>query len=268
MRPADLEKIDSHDRSGGTRSGGTFRARRAGEDRGGSRGRKAPGDDDAEIPDYVMQDFEESWGEKEGRRRGDRDGNARDGGSHRAVAVSSATGSGVLADHEDRERPGGGADPRLRHRRGLAGLQPRGGGLYVPPSRASGRRMAGDREPGRGSHLRSLRALRRREGGGPRPSAGDGGPGDRRPRHHRQGPFHGPPREREETLPVFRPGSGTIFVKEPQTADPSRSFLTPRTSPFRRPTWRPLTPDFASTVDDAMEYEGRCRLPVYYRYTG
>jgi hypothetical protein len=66
VRPADPEKIDRHDRSGGTRGGGTFRARRAREDRGGSRGRKAPGDDDAEIPDYVMQDFEESWGEKEG----------------------------------------------------------------------------------------------------------------------------------------------------------------------------------------------------------
>jgi hypothetical protein len=66
VRPADPEKIDRHDRSGGTRGGGTFRARRAREDRGGSRGRKAPGDDDAEIPDYVMQEFEESWGEKEG----------------------------------------------------------------------------------------------------------------------------------------------------------------------------------------------------------
>ena len=61
MRPADLEKIDRHDRSGGT-----FRARRARKDRGESRGRKATGDDDAEIPDHVMQDFEEGWGEKEG----------------------------------------------------------------------------------------------------------------------------------------------------------------------------------------------------------
>jgi hypothetical protein len=61
VRPADPEKIARHDRSGGT-----FRARRAREDRGGPRGRKAPGDDDAEIPDHVMQDFEESWGEKEG----------------------------------------------------------------------------------------------------------------------------------------------------------------------------------------------------------
>ena len=66
MRPTDPEKIDRHDRSGETRGGGTFRARRAREDRGESRGRKAPGGDDAEIPDYVMQDFEESWGEKEG----------------------------------------------------------------------------------------------------------------------------------------------------------------------------------------------------------
>jgi hypothetical protein len=66
VRPADPEKIDRHDRSGGTRSGETFRAQRAREDRGESRGRKAPGDDDAEIPDHVMQDFEESWGEKEG----------------------------------------------------------------------------------------------------------------------------------------------------------------------------------------------------------
>jgi hypothetical protein len=172
---------------------------------------------------------------KRARRRGDRDGNAKDGGSHRAVAVS-ATGGGVLADHEDRERPGTGADLRLRHRGGLAGLQPRGGGRDVPQPRASGRRMAGDREPGRGSHLRSLRALRMREGGGPRPSAGDGGPEYRRPRHPRQEPFHGPPREREETLPLFRPGSGTVFVKEPQTADPSRFFLTPRTSSFRAPS--------------------------------
>ena len=66
VRPADPKKIDRHDRSGGTRSGETLRARRAREDRGESRGRKAPGDDDAEIPDHVMQDFEESWGEKEG----------------------------------------------------------------------------------------------------------------------------------------------------------------------------------------------------------
>jgi hypothetical protein len=66
VRPADPEKIDRHVRSGGTRSGETGRARRAREDRGGSRGRKAPGDDDAEIPDHVMQEFEESWGEKEG----------------------------------------------------------------------------------------------------------------------------------------------------------------------------------------------------------
>ena len=61
VRPTDQEKIDRHDRSGET-----FRARRAREDRAESRGRKAPGDDDAEIPDHVMQDFEESWGEKEG----------------------------------------------------------------------------------------------------------------------------------------------------------------------------------------------------------
>ena len=65
MRPADPEKIDRHDQSGGTRSGETFRARRAREDRGESRGRKAPGGDDADIPDYVMQDFEDSCGEKE-----------------------------------------------------------------------------------------------------------------------------------------------------------------------------------------------------------
>ena len=64
MRPADPEKIDRHDQSGGTRSGETFRARRTREGRGESRGRKAPGDA-ADIPDYVMRDFEESWGEKE-----------------------------------------------------------------------------------------------------------------------------------------------------------------------------------------------------------
>jgi hypothetical protein len=60
VRPTDPEKIDRHDRSGET-----IRARRAREDGGESRRRKAPGDD-AEIPDHVMQDFEESWGEKEG----------------------------------------------------------------------------------------------------------------------------------------------------------------------------------------------------------
>jgi hypothetical protein len=61
VRPTDPEKIDRHDRSGET-----IPARRAREDGGESRGRKAPGGDDAEIPDHVMQDFEESWGEKEG----------------------------------------------------------------------------------------------------------------------------------------------------------------------------------------------------------
>jgi len=66
VRPTDPEEIDRYDRGDGTRSGETFRARRAREDRGGSRGRKAPGGDDAEIPDHVMLDFEESWGEKEG----------------------------------------------------------------------------------------------------------------------------------------------------------------------------------------------------------
>jgi hypothetical protein len=44
---------------------------------------------------------------KKARRRGDRDGNAGNGESHRAFAVS-ATGGGVLADHEDCERLGGG----------------------------------------------------------------------------------------------------------------------------------------------------------------
>src|SRR4051794_4695162 len=49
-------------------------------------------------------------------------------------STTATTGSGVLADREERERLDRGAHPRMRRQGDATGLQPRGGGRDVPPA--------------------------------------------------------------------------------------------------------------------------------------